>query len=258
MPSLSETQAAFRDAITGGPAAGLLPRLCCPAEVGERLEIYRRHHRESFRRHLCGRYPTLEWLLGTAALDALADATLARHPPLSPSLAAYGAELIETLAEDTSGHPAYAPDVARLDWQLGGLAVAVAAPPLAIAGLAAIDPLQLPQTGLALQPGLAFLACAWPVDRLFEVSQQDQPPAELAFAPEPIHLQLRGARGRIGLARLTAGGFAFRRSLAAGCTLGTAAGEGTAADPAFDLPAALAGVFAEGLVIDLTGENPHA
>ena len=65
MPSLSETQAAFREAVTGAPPEALLARLRAPADPVLRLDIYRRHHRESFRRHLRGRYPTLEWLLGT-------------------------------------------------------------------------------------------------------------------------------------------------------------------------------------------------
>src|SRR6476660_5313543 len=100
MPSLSDMQAAFRDAVTGGPVDGVLASLRCPAEPKARLDIYRRHHRESFRRHLRGRYPTLEWLLGTDRLVAIADETLRLSPPRAPSMAEYGQELVEALLQD--------------------------------------------------------------------------------------------------------------------------------------------------------------
>ena len=67
MPMLCELQAHFRDAVVGGPPDGLIAALSCPADAAERLAIYRRHHRESFRRHLRGRYPTVEWLIGPLA-----------------------------------------------------------------------------------------------------------------------------------------------------------------------------------------------
>ncbi len=258
MTSLSETQAAFRTAITGGPSAGLIPLLQSTGDGAERLAIYRRHHRESFRRHLRGRFPTLEWLLGTAQLVAIADLTLTLRPPQAPSLAEYGEELVDTLLDQGLGVPPYAVDVARLDWSLGCLSVSIAAAPLQLGSLAAVDPRRLPQLSIRLQPGLAFLRSGWPVDELLHVRQQTAPPERLSFEPSETRLQLRGARGRFSLQRLDPGAFAFRKNLATGGTLAAAADAGQGAQPSFQLSHALATLFAEDLVIAYSGEPPHA
>ena len=139
VPSLSDTQGAFRDAVTGGPRGGLLAMLRCPADAAARLDIYRRHHRESFRRHLRGRYPTLEWLLGTERLVALADETLRHAPPRAPSMAAYGQELVETVLRAGAALPPYIADVARTDWALGCISVAIDHDVIGIEALAAVD-----------------------------------------------------------------------------------------------------------------------
>ncbi len=256
MPSLSETQAGFRAAIAGGTAPALLSGLRGSTDPGERLEIYRRHYRESFRRHLRGRYPTLEWLLGTDPVVALADITLQHSPPRAPSLAEYGAELIATVAS-TAGLPPYAADVARLDWHLGSLAVAIAHEPMPLAALASVDPERLGDLRLGLQLGLAYVTSPWPVDELVHLRQQDSAPAELVFVPSETHLELRGARGQFSLQRLDTGSFAFRSALARGATLADAASAGQAAAPEFDLSTALATLFAEGLVINHSGGNQN-
>lgn len=258
MPSLSETQAAFRRAVAGGAEPALLAGICCPAAAEERLAIYRRHYRESFRRHLRGRYPTLEWLLGTPRLTALADQTLAAAPPGAPSLAEYGAELITVLEEQGHDLPPYAADVARLDWSLGTLSVAIAEDPLALALIAAVPLDALPELRLVLQPGLFFCPFAWPVDQLFALSQRPDAPDELRFDPGETLLQLHGVRGRLSLKRLARGSFAFRAGLSSGLSLAAAVEAARQADAAFDLSAELAAFFAEDLVIHLKGPRDHA
>lgn len=258
MPSLADTQRGFRNAIAGAPEGALLAMLRCPADQAGRLDIYRRHYRESFRRHLRGRFPTLEWLLGTDRLVALADRTLAQRPPRLPSLAEYGAELVDTILESGEGLPPYAADVASVDWCLGCLSVAVAAEPVPLQSLAALDPQRLADVTLVLQPGLAFLHTDWPVDELIHIRKQANPPEEFAFAARETFLQLQGARGHFSLLRLAPGAFAFRAALAAGQTLGAAAGAGAAAQASFDLTQSLAALFAGGLVIAHSGESSHA
>ena len=258
MSSLPDTQATFRNAIAGGSAAGLLTALRAPADPAERLEIYRRHYRESFRRHLRGRYPTLEWLIGTEPMLALADLTLHRDPPRAPSLAEYGAELIETICTSGGDLPAYAADVAMLDWHLGSVSVAVTHAPLTLDALAAVDPNRLAGLRFALQPGVVFLRLDWPVDDLVHLRLQDSQRAELAFMAQETFLQVRGARGEFMLQKLGVGPFAFRSHLAKGHSLGAAAGAGASAQSDFDLSAALSLIFAEGHVINLIPETSHA
>lgn len=257
MTALLETQAQFRAAITGTPAAALLSGLRAPARTVDRLDIYRRHHRESFRRHLRGRYPTVEWLLGTDRLVELADLTLWRAPPRAPSMAEYGAELIATIRDRTNDIPAYVAEVAQIDWTLGSLSVSIAQQPLPIACLAGIDPSHLSRLRFSLQPGLAFIRSDWPVDDLIHLRLAERMPASLTFDPRAISLQLRGARGTFSLSRLPPGAFAFRSSLARGETLAEAATRGAGAEADFDLPRTLADLFAEGLVIHSSGDDTH-
>jgi hypothetical protein len=258
MPSLSEIQAAFREAVAGTPPETLLTRLRAPADPLLRLDIYRRHHRESFRRHLRGRYPTLEWLLGTERLVDLADATLRQSPPHAPSLAEYGRELVDVLNSVAPDLPPYITDVARLDWHLGCLSVATDAQAIGLDALATVDPAHLTQISLTLQPGLAYVASEWPVDDLVHLRHQGNAPEQLAFEPRATHLELKGARGRFTIRRLEPGAFAFRCGLADGESLAAAAEQAMQAQPSFDLPAGLASLFAEGLVTHHSGESHHA
>lgn len=255
MPSLSETQAGFRNAVVAVMPPGIRQILRSPGDPSERMEIYRRHYREGFRRHLRGRYPTLEWLLGTERMIALADETLALVPPRQPSLAEYGGELIATVVEQGECLPPYIADVARLDWRLGCLSVAIAGEPLAIEALQELDPETLGDLRFILQPGLAYVASGWPVDELVHLRHQSSAPEELAFKAGETWLELRGARGRFTMQRLSAGTFAFRAALAGGETLADAAGTAMASAPNFDFATALASLFAEGLVITHSQES---
>jgi hypothetical protein len=257
MTALLDTQAQFRAAITGTARAALLSGLRAPASTVDRLDIYRRHHRESFRRHLRGRYPTVEWLLGTDRLVELADLTLRRAPSGSPSMAEYGAELIAVVREGDTDIPPYVADVAQIDWTLGSLSVSIAQQALPIACLAVIDPSRLSRLRFSLQPGLAFIRSDWPVDDLFHLRLADRTPESFTFDPRVTALQLRGARGEFSLSRLSPGAFAFRSSLALGETLADAATRGAVAEAEFDLSRALADLFAEGLVIHSSGDDRH-
>lgn len=252
MRSLAETQTLFRHAIAGRSARQVLPLLTAPGEPLERLEIYRRHYRESFRRHLRGRYPTLEWLLGTDAIIDLADALLREHPPRAPSLAEYGAELIDLIAQRRDRQPLWLSDVARLDWHLGCLSVEVEAPPLAIAALAELAPETLLDARLGLQPGLVCMQSGWPIDTLLHLRLGGDPPERLQFEPLSVCLELRGGRGRFAVQRLAPPDYAFRRALHEGRRLGAAAERGLGADSTFDLSFALARLFAEGHVTTIT------
>ena len=257
MRSLGETQTLFRRAVAGGPADQVVALLKAPADPLERLEIYRRHYRESFRRHLRGRYPTVEWLLGTDAMIDLADALLREHPPRAPSLAEYGAELIDLVASRRDRHPPWLSDIARLDWHLGSMSVAVEEPPLTIAALTELAPETLLDVTLRLQPGLVFLQSGWPVDQLVHLRLGGGAPERLQFDPLSVCLELRGGRGKFGLQRLAPPDDAFRRALREEIRLGTAAERALGADGTFDLSSALARLFAEGLVAAIpTHEEP--
>lgn len=253
MPTLAETQARLHRAIGGGDPAAALALLAGRFEPARRLEIYRHHHRHSLCRHLLGRFPTIAWLLGSERLLALARDFLAMQPPAAPCIAEYGGAFPHFLeqAADAARHP-YLPATAAIDWCLGETAVAIDHPPRTITELAGRQEQHLPDLGLSLQPGLRLLHAAWPVDELVRLRLGAEPPERFVLDPLEVRLQIAGARGAFTIQRLDAATFAFRAALAGGGSIGIAAEGAFAADPAFDAGAALAALFAAGLVTAIT------
>lgn len=259
MRTLAETQGLFRAAVTGGPADDLLALVRTPGDAAERLDIYRRHHRESFRRHLRGRFPTLEWLVGTPGMIELADELLEAQPPRAPSLAEYGEGMVDIVRGRGARHPSWLTDVARLDWHLGNLSVAVDHPPLEISALAKLDPAALPDVSVTLQPGLVYLQSPWPIDQLVHLRLTGGAPAEHHFEPHETFLELRGSRGRFSMNRQSRADLTFRHGLQQGRTFGDAAQPALDVAADFDLGAALVRIFADGLVVAIQhakGEHP--
>lgn len=246
---LTETQAAFRDAVVKGDGAAAMTRLAGRGDVAYRLSIHQRHFEASLVTVLAGRYPTLEWLLGSAFLTAAAAAFARAHPPARPCMAEYGEAFPGFVAArpEVRSMPWLA-DVGALEWHLGAVAVEVSRPAVPLAAFAAFDNVDLEAVGIALQPGLRYLEAGWPVDALVKLRLAGDPPERLDFRPETVCLEIRGARGDFAIKRLAPAALAFRATLAAGCPLADALAAGSARAAAFDPGAALAALFAEGLV----------
>lgn len=249
MLSLSDVQAQFRAAVVT-PDAAIPAMLRAPAPIAGRLEIYRRHFREALVRHIAGRFPTIEWLVGSDRLRPLAEQFTRVAPPTAPCMAEYGAGFIAALKDEAViRHLPYLGDVAELDWMLGDVSVAISKPALDISALAKFPANQLPDLGLHLQLGVRYLASAWPVDDLVRIRLSEQYPQTLDFAPMNVALEISGARGQFQIRRLDQPVMKFRAALARGATLGDAMSDGLATDPEFDVSLALATIFAEGLVV---------
>lgn len=248
MPSLAELQAEFRAAVASRELR-VPATVTAPVAAEARLAIYRRHYREALVRHLAGRFPTVEWLLGTPRFVEIADDHIRQSPPKAPCMAEYGSGFIEALRRDAA--VPYIADVARLEWALGTVAVAVGETPIDIGRLASWPPERLADLRLRLQPGLFYVEAAWPVDDLVRIRLSDGAPDRLQFTPAAVALEIRGARGEFRVGRLDAAELTFRSWLATGQTLGAAIEAALSVDPEFDVSAALAAVFADGLVVEI-------
>lgn len=253
---LVETQSRFRRALGADDASAVLALISGVPDSAQRMEIYRRHHRESLVRHLRGRFPTVEWLLGSVPMIQLARAFIAAHAPTAPCMAEYGGGFVEFIGTtaDAARHR-YLGSAAEIDWLLGEVAVAVDAPPLPIAALASCAPERLPDLALQLQPGARYLAAGWPVDELVRMRLSEQQPERYAFNAEPVRLEIIGARGAFSINRLKGGNHAFRRCLAAGAAIGAAVDAALDEEPQFDAGAALASLFAARLVTAVTDQQ---
>lgn len=241
---LAETQASIRAAIFGD---GFATSNAAPAH---RLVIHRRHYHASLTTALTTKFPATVWLMGPAKFAEAAAAFVRAYPPTAPCIAEYGEDFPAFIGgTPVAARAPYIADVAKADWHLGQVSIAIANAPLAIDVLASIAPERLPETHLGLQPGLRFLTADWPVDTLIALHLDGNAPEEFVLEPSPVHLQLRGARGTFSIERLDAASLVFRRALKEGVTLGEAAERGLVERNDFDPGGALAALFASGLVV---------
>ncbi len=249
MPSLAESQTIFRRAIAQSGDAATPSMLTAPRGAATRFAIYRRHHRESLTRHIRGRFPTVEWLLGTPLMMDITVAFVRDTPPSAPCMAEYGFDFAAFLANEPIGQQLpYLEDVALLDWHLGDVAVAIDLPALKISELALVHPDRLPDLTLSLQPGLRHLESGWPIDDLVRVRLSERAPEQLAFAPESVAIEICGARGRFRLSRLSPPIMRFRATLVQAGTLGDAIQCALEIDAAVDISTVLTALFSEDLV----------
>lgn len=255
MPSLAELQLQMRCAVTGDND-GVVSLLAGSRDPAKRLAIHRRHYETSLVDALVQRFPATAWLIGTTLLADVALAFARSHPPAEPCIAEYGQDFPRFLSAQagTSTLP-YLEGFSELEWHIGRVAVAVDAPPLQAAALSSFAAATLPDLTLTLQPGVRYLAPAWPVDELIRLFLSNSAPACFALDQQRIWLELRGTRGAFDFSRREPAEFSFRRAIAGGASVAVAAEAAFHADTAFDLTAAFTRMFADNLVIAVTGGN---
>ena len=230
MPTLRELQADFRDALLGGDE-----RAAAAAVRGDglgaaaRLAVYRHHVFTSLTAALESTYPVVARLVDPRFFRYAANQYIREHPPASPCLSEYGAELGDFLARfEPSRHLAYLPDVARLEWAMNAALHAPDVEPIAP------EALRAPVT-LALHPSVTLLQSPWPLDAIWRASQPDAESDAVDLDAGGVVLQVWRAGEEVAFRRLSAAGFAFRNALARSGQLHTAAEAALAADAGADL-----------------------
>jgi hypothetical protein len=255
MPSLSDLQARVRDAVVGRPAneaADLAALLTGGRDPLKRLAIHRRHHETSLVAALMEKFPAVTWLVGVSFMTEAAQTFVRRHPPGAPCIAEYGASFPEFLDGGAGAERLpYLRAFAELEWCLSRAAIAINVPPLAISTFTKYAE-TLADLRLMLQPGLHYLAAAWPIDDLIRLHLNETKPERYVFEPSPVHLEIRGARGEFQIARLDAANFCFRSNVARGKPVGMASQAALELDGAFDPGRALATLIGDGLVSAIT------
>lgn len=208
---------ALRDAGTA-PPKGLLDG--AGRGAGRRFDVYRNNVAVSLLEALRTAFPVLRKLLGDANFTILARAFAAAHPPSSPLMMFYGAEMPAFVADfgPTAG-TRYLPDVARLELALRESYHAADAEAVAAERIASLPPEELVGARLGLQPAARLIRSDWPVFSIWRFNTEDgAPKPEMTaedvlilrpgFDPEP-HL-------------LPPGGGAVIARLLSGATLGEA------------------------------------
>jgi len=252
MPALPELQAALRTALLGGDDAA-----ACVLVHGDglapaaRLAIYRHHVVTTLSEVLAGTFPVVRQVVDPRFFAYAADGYLRAHPPTSPCLFEYGAGFPDYLAcFAPCRHLGYLPDVARLEWAINVAVHADDVPALAPAALATVPAAAAARLRVRMHPSVTYLSSPWPVDRIWEAHQEGGCPEGVRLDAGGTCLEVRRtAEDDVAFGRLGPAVFAFRQALAARRCLGDAAADALRADPAFDLPAVLAGLLADAIVV---------
>jgi hypothetical protein len=258
MPALRELQQAFGAALVDGGAKGPLAAIEPDGlEPAARLAIHRHHVLTTLTGALRATYPVVCRLVDPRFFAYAAREFIRHHPPAGPVLAEYGAELPAFLASfPPCAGLAYLPDVARLEWALTAALHAPDAAPLDVAALAAVAGDDVARLRLRLDPSLALLASAWPVDRIWRANQPGAPDDGVVdLAAGGVDLEVRRDGDEVVFRAVDPAVAAFRGALRGGETLGDAVTAAAAVDAAFDVAAALAQLLDDGVLVgfDLAG-----
>jgi len=249
MPSLSETQAGIRRAVVTSSRDETPSLMAGGADPIARLDIHRRHYHASLIDTLRTRFPATAWLVGEAAVLSAASRFVIDHPPRVFCMAEFGESFPEYLAQRPGlATLPYLGAFARLEWDMGRTSLAVSAPPLDLTWLQDQDPVAFGESGLRLQPGLAWVHADWSVHTLMQVYLAGDPPASFTLGEDESWVQVHGVRGTLTLTALTRGLWHFRRALALGHPVEAAASVALDVDPDFEPGAALVHLFIDGLV----------
>lgn len=259
MPALPELQRAFAQAVYADDMAiaqhvhdGRFP-------AARLLQVYRHNVFESLAGALKAVYPVVERLVGTGFFAYAADSYIRAHPPTSGNLHDFGERFADFLAAFAPAqHLTYLPDVARLEWAWHRAFHAAEHAPLALERLAAVAPAAYAALRFALHPSVHLLASDYPLRRIWQVNQPGyagDPAVDLAEGGVRLLIARPGLD--VGIETLNAGDHALLRGFAAGQDFGAASQAALAAQPEYDLPAALRNYVARGVVVDfsITGDS---
>ena len=254
MPSLREVESDLRLALLGGDDA--LARAWVRGdglEPGARLAIYRHHAVTTLTAALQATFPVVCRLVDERFFAYAADRYVQVEPPSGPCLFEYGAGFPDFLAEFPPCRPLpYLADVARLEWAMQRALHAADAAPLPMHAIRDGGPDLAAALTLRLDPSVSLLRSPYPIDRIWRANQPEvAQPAVVDLADGAAWLEVRRREDDVIFRAIDPAVFAFRRALSVGAHLAVATEEALAADPAFDLGAALAALFDEGLPIAL-------
>jgi hypothetical protein len=140
--------------------------------ANERLGIYARMYCARLVDALREDYPRLAALVGPEVFAAVAHDYVEARPSTHPSLRWFGAGLGDFIAERVDQRlPAYAADLACLEWARVGVFDAADVDILDVATLRRFPADAWPSLRLQLVPALEILQVGWPVHRIWEAAE---------------------------------------------------------------------------------------
>ncbi len=252
MPTLLETQSAFRDAIL--LAAPERAATLCAGEddaAHERLAIYRDTALGVLTGALRLTYPAVCRIVGVEFFDAAAELFIAQSPPGCGYLNVYGAGFGEFLAAfPPATSLCYLPEVAALEWAVNGALHAADAVPMPLFRLTDLGALGHEHVRLKSHPSLRLLTASFPAERLWRAVLDDDEAAlsHFDFAVGPRWLLVSRTQSGVEIIAQPETEWHLTRALADGMPLDRALAKFTPENPA----RVLAAHFASGRFIDFS------
>jgi hypothetical protein len=252
MSPLAEVQDAIaRTLLSGDP--GFAPvSLVGGRSVQSRLDIHVRHFAASLGSALNDKFPATAWLLGGDRMAAVTARFLRKCPPKTPCIAEWGGAFpaFTATGNELKSLP-YIEAFASLEWALGRVSIATDRQALMWTDVLATGADRLLDAVLILQTGIAHLRATHNVDELIGHYLRDETPANFTLLAGEALIEVRGARGRFRIDRLNPDMYAFRSAIAAGHSIGDAAGNALELNPNFDAGRAIKGLVDSRLVTSI-------
>ena len=222
-----------------------------------RFGVYRNNVVSGLVKALGSRFPVVEKIVGEEFFVAMARIFVTEEPPRSPLLATYGDGFPSFVAAfEPARELPYLADVARLEAARTRAYHAADATPVEADRFATLDGEVAGDLRIALHPSTEIVRSPFPIVTIWAMNSGERQLASIenwcgedALVARPyLDVQVR---------TLPPGGAAFLFALAAGRSIGEAAGAALADDPEFDLTCNLAGLIGSALARDIIVPEPR-
>jgi hypothetical protein len=247
---MTPDQSAFTRAILS-PEHPSPPGLSDPKgrPAGKRFDVYRNNVAVSLTDALETAFPVVRKLLGAENFRSIAGVHLRAHPPRTPLMMFYGADMPGFLESFSPVQKwGYLPDVARLELALRHAYHAADTEPLDPERLQTLPPERLMAARVRIAPAASVIRSRWPVHAIWRFNMiEDAPKPEMRAEDVLVHR----AELDPDVTLLAPGAAAFILALQAGRRFGEAVDAGIADAAEFDLTTALGTLLASGAMTDL-------
>ena len=207
----------------------------------ERIGFYRTNVVSNFRDTLRIVYPVVERLVGERFFNRAADRYMRVHPSASGDLNRFGecfADFLDTWPP--ARELPYLADVARLEWLVEESLHAAERESLRPTDLAAVPPDRQELLTFDLHPSCRLLVSAYPIHRIWQVSQPDAPgDAAVDLAEGGVFLLVLRHGHEVAIETLDHGAFCMFSLFAAGRNFDEALRYAVSVQPDFDVAAFL-------------------
>ncbi|WP_296425154.1 DNA-binding domain-containing protein [Yoonia sp.] len=214
--------------------------------ASKRFDVYRNNVAVSLSDALETAFPITRKLVGNAFFRAMAGVYLRKHPPTSPLMMFYGAQMPQFLRRfDPAKSIAYLPDIAALELALRHAYHAADATPVDAQRLGVLAPDALMGARLRIAPAITTVTSDFPIYSIYRANTVTDAPKPVMQAETVL---ITRARFDPEIHPINAAAARLIAALADGQSLGQAA---ALADETLDLGAILGLLLAQGAVTDI-------